>query len=225
MNKLKGMAILVISLVMVFCMSGIVYASEVDTSDNDRKVVESLKQHMQAAKCNTIVEAKNDDILKPELIEAYNDYLQQNAIDSINDINTIIEFVDFAVDKGMIEDTVEVQNAITKALVRLSFKAVVTGGRVLGYGFAAELLGHSLQDNPARMSYSRGSTQSNQIENSNEFKQLISNIKSQLDKTTRDIWTQTGSTTLNSTTDLFLALNKVSYTAGAEKLMALGLFI
>lgn len=223
MSKLKKVFALFISVVMIGSANVMAFAAETDTSYHDKMVVEQLKQEMHAAEQNSAAIDEMDkqlDVLTPKLVvEAYNEF-SQNRIAShffASDNNTITAFVDYAAEQGMIEDTAESKNAVTKALVRLSFKAVVTGGNALGYKFAAELLDHSLQDSPSDKSYNRGSTRSNQVQNSSEFKSIVKNIKSQLAKTSKTVWSDTGSTTLNSTTDLFLALNKVSYIAGAEK--------
>ncbi|MBP2070612.1 hypothetical protein [Thermoanaerobacterium butyriciformans] len=222
MSKLKKVFALFISVVIIGSANVMAFAAETDTSYHDKMVVEQLKQEMHAAEQNSAAIDEMDkqlDVLTPKLVEAYNEF-SQNRIAShffASDNNTITAFVDYAAEQGMIEDTAESKNAVTKALVRLSFKAVVTGGNALGYKFAAELLDHSLQDSPSDKSYNRGSTRSNQVQNSSEFKSIVKNIKSQLAKTSKTVWSDTGSTTLNSTTDLFLALNKVSYIAGAEK--------
>lgn len=67
---------------------------------------------------------------------------------------------------------------------------------------------HSLQDSPSNLSYSTSTTYSKQIKQSTEFKSKGKKLSQR---------TTSGSTTLNSTTDLHLAYNKVSYVAYGTK--------
>ena len=105
----------------------------------------------------------------------------------------------------------------TKYVIRSRMEMVVTGGRVLGYDMASYFLEHSLVDSPTDLSYANGSTYSNQIKNSAEYKSILSGIKSALRNTTKTTYSTSDSTILNSTTELHLALNKVNYTVSATK--------
>ena len=114
--------------------------------------------------------------------------------------------------RGAIEDTAVQKAAITKALVRSEFKVVVTGGKAKGDTTAAALLDHSLQDHPSNLSYDEYTTYAKQIKQSTEFNTIVNNFKSYV--TGRKLYqrVESGSTTLNSTEDLHLAYNKISYT-------------
>lgn len=130
---------------------------------------------------------------------------------------TVEEFVQYAVDQGVIQDEPVQKAAITKAVVRAEFKAVVAGGNAAGYTTAAAFLNHSLQDTPSNLSYSSGTTYSDQIKKSSEYKSILNKFKSDVKGKKLTQRTTSGSTTLNSTTDLHLAYNKVSYTAYGTK--------
>ncbi len=130
---------------------------------------------------------------------------------------TLSAFAQYAVDEGIIADTAEQRGAITKAIVRASFAVVVTGGDLLGFDTAADLLDHSLQDSPSDLSYGSTSSYATQILNSSECKKIISDFKAYVTGKNLSARTTSGSTTLNSTTDLHLAYNKVSYIASGTK--------
>lgn len=127
------------------------------------------------------------------------------------------EFAQYAVERGAIEDTAVQKAAITKALVRSEFKVVVTGGKAKGDTTAAALLDHSLQDHPSNLSYDEYTTYAKQIKQSTEFNTIVNNFKSYV--TGRKLYqrVESGSTTLNSTEDLHLAYNKISYTIYGTK--------
>ena len=126
-------------------------------------------------------------------------------------------FAQYAVDEGIIDDTVEQRGAITKAIVRAEFAVVVAGGKLVGFNTAAALLDHSLQDSPSNLSYDSTTSYATQILNSSECKKIISDFKEYVTGKSLSARTTSGSTTLNSTTDLHLAYNKVSYIASGTK--------
>lgn len=122
------------------------------------------------------------------------------------------EFAQYAVEQGAIEDTAVQKAAITKALVRSEFKAVVAGGKAKGdTTAAAALLDHSLQDHPSNLSYDEYTTYAKQIKQSTEFNTIVNNFRSYVTGRKLSQRMESGSTTLNSTEDLHLAYNKVSY--------------
>lgn len=156
-----------------------------------------------------------------EILQLYEDYLASipSTMALEEDFSTIqLEgFADYAVEIGIIEDTVVQRAAITKAVVRAEFKVVVAGGNLCGYTTAATLLNHSLQDSPSSLSYGSTSSIATQITDSSEYKSIINDFKSKVSGTTVTYKSYTGSTTLNSTTDLHLAYNKVSYSVVGRK--------
>lgn len=81
-----------------------------------------------------------------EALALYEQYLEQ-APTSISEgedfaVAALEGFAQYAVDEGIIEDTVVQRATITKAVVRAEFKLVVAGGNTLGYTAAAILLNH-----------------------------------------------------------------------------------
>ena len=130
---------------------------------------------------------------------------------------TLDAFAQYAVDEGLIADTAEQRGAITKAIVRAEFAVVVAGGNLAGFDTAADFLDHSLQDSPSDLSYGSTSSYATQILNSSECKKIISDFKAYVKGKNISARITSGSTTLNSTTDLHLAYNKVSYVASGTK--------
>lgn len=150
-----------------------------------------------------------------ELSTTYHNYLQQKgnsrSADSLNG------FAQYAVDNGIISDTPQQRAAITKAIVRTEFKVVVAGGKAAGYKTAAALLEHSLQDNPSNLSYGGTTTYATQIANSAECKKLVDEFHTYVKGKKLSARTTSGSVTLNSTTDLHLAYNKMDYVISGKK--------
>lgn len=154
-----------------------------------------------------------------EALELYNSYLASlpAPANESGSIDALKGFADYAVKQGIIEDTAVQRAGITKAVVRASFKTVVSAGKVLGYKAAATLLNHSLQDNPTNLSYGSSTTFSSQILKSSECKTIVNDFKTYVKGKKLSARTTSGSTTLNSTTDLHLAYNKVDYVASGTK--------
>lgn len=137
-------------------------------------------------------------------------------------IQEIQEFVDYAADTGIIENSEIEKSSITKSLVRASLKVVVAAGETAGYRLAAHFLDHSLQDSPSDVIYNNGSWQSNLVRNGTAYKNLISKVRSDLSSAPYSYpwitsYSTLGSMVLNNPTDLFLALNKVNYKVNAKK--------
>lgn len=156
-----------------------------------------------------------------ELYEMYLAYLDETATTSRAKAELSKEsvegFVEFAIEESIISDTPTERAAVTKAVVRASFAAVVAGGRTLGYTTAATYLDHSLQDEPADLSYKSTSSYANQILSATECFYIIMDFNSEVAGKGLTYHRMTGDTTLNSTTDLHLSYNKVSYTATGVK--------
>lgn len=159
-------------------------------------------------------------ITNEEIMELYYQYLESQPAMLLEE-RSIEEklngFAQYAVDSGVIEDTAVQREGITKAVVRTEFKIVVAGGKAAGYTTAANLLDHSLQDAPSNLSYSSSTSYARQILNSSECKTIINDFKNQVNGTNYVSKVYSGSTTLNSSTDLHLAYNKVSYTVSGKK--------
>lgn len=158
----------------------------------DEQVLEYFEEFM--AYCPSIV--STEDAINPEVLN---------------------DFAQYAVEEGIIENTVQQRAAISKSVVRASFAAVVTAGELAGLDTAADFLEHSLQDTPSNLSYASTSSYANQILNSSECKKIISDFKAYVKGKNLVGRSTSGSTTLNSTTDLHLAYNKVSYNISGIK--------
>lgn len=154
-------------------------------------------------------------------LQLYNDYLA-SLPETVSETDTysakhLNTFVEYAVEQGIIEDTAVQRAGITKAVVRAQFKTVATTGKTLGFKTAGILLNHSLQDSPSNLSYGANTTFASQILKSSECKKIVNSFKSYVKGKKLSARTTSGSTTLNSTTDLHLAYNKVSYVATGTK--------
>lgn len=166
---------------------------------------------------DTITETLVEDLLE--------DFSNEKGLTLVElDENTINEFVDYTVDSGAIENTIEARGEVAVTAVRLQFKAVVAGGNVAGYTMAAELLNHSLQDSPVAKNYASGTAISNQVKNSAEVNNIVASIKKSVSGKKLSSHGTSGSDTLDSTKDLFLGLNKVSYNAKSTKNLNTGLW-
>lgn len=156
-----------------------------------------------------------------QALEYFKEFLENypNAVSTDGYITqeTLEDFSQYAVEQGIIADTVEERGTITKAIVRAEFAVVVAGGKIAGFDTAAALLDHSLQDSPSNLSYGYTSSYATQIQKSSECKKIVSDFKEYVTGKNLSARTTSGSTTLSSTTDLHLAYNKVSYTVSGTK--------
>lgn len=161
-----------------------------------------------------------------EVLALYEEYLSNTPVNlQANNGPAVIEgFAQYAVDKGVIEDTPQQRANIGKAAVRSSFKLVVNGGNLVGYKAAAALLDHSLQDNPSNLSYSGSTDVGKIVAASSEYKQIVNEFRDYVSGAHLGSRTDSGSTTLNSTTDLHLAFNKVDYVARGNKNLTTGVW-
>ena len=122
-------------------------------------------------------------------------------------------FIEFAVTNNIIDDSPEQRNSLQISTYRGRFEMVADTAYNLGYTTAATLLRRSLQDNPSDFIMGASSVYAVQIGNSTELSQIIDIFEGQILGTSKNTHTLSSSTTLNSTWDLKLAYNRVSYTA------------
>jgi hypothetical protein len=193
------------------------------TEDEQRIAVEKIESEIAGAKVKSKTPIISPEIyIDPEVKEEYQKFISNKAKNNnsstyIPTVQEIQEFVDYAASSGIIENTPTAKSSVTKELVRASMKLVVTGGYALNYDLAAECLDHSLQDNPSDIIYYDGSWQSSKVKNGTAYKNLLSNVYKKLSENNSAIYYYTeGSMILNSTKDLFLALNKVGYEVSAR---------
>jgi len=160
-------------------------------------------------------------ITSKEMLKMYDDYVRSEygelSKDDYYSVEFLEEFADEAVRKGIIDDTPVQRAAITKALLRASMQVVADCGNAMGYTTAAALLSHSLQDNPSNLSYGYTSSYATQIQYSSECNSIVNSVKSYVRGRNISYYSLSSSTTLNSTTDLFLSYNKVNYEVTARR--------
>lgn len=187
---------------------------------DDNNYVEITDDSVSALSFNDSYE-ESIGMTDEEALELFNDYLSslpetysETAPSSAEHLD---DFVEYAVEEGIIEDTPVQRAAITKAVVRAQFKIVASAGKALGFKTAGTFLNHSLQDKPSNLSYGSSTSYASQISKSSECKKIVNSFKSYVKGKKLTARRTSGSTTLNSTTDLHLAYNKVSYVASGTK--------
>jgi len=159
------------------------------------------------------------------ILKLYEEYLLENnktknllSLESELDVeNDLEKFAQYAVERGIIEDTPQAIQSFTVEFLRAQFRTAASIGESMGAPHAANFLRHSLQDNPINVSFNAGTVESDWILNSAECQAIINNFKNHVKGSSSTLYTTSGSTTLNSTRDLHLALNKVSYVASGTK--------
>ncbi|MBQ4649757.1 MAG: hypothetical protein IJB73_03540 [Firmicutes bacterium] len=106
----------------------------------------------------------------------------------------------------------------SKYTIRNNMAIVVAGGRLVGYDMAADFLEHSLTDNPTDLYYGAGSEYSIKVKESDSYRNVIEEFKSIVENTdVSPVTYPNESTTLNSTKDLFLAINRAEYSITGQK--------
>ena len=94
---------------------------------------------------------------------------------------------------------------------RIAFQAVVFAGKRVGLDTAAEFLDHSLDDEPRNLVYGPTTEYAAQILNSSELSTITQKFIAAVSGKNLTYYRMTGTTTLDSTLDLMLAYNNVSY--------------
>ena len=156
------------------------------------------------------------NISESELEALLHDYQSQitavHGDDPISLEGTLDGFAQYAVDTGTIPDTPEARASITKAAVRLSLKVAAEIGSI-PWPVAATLLNHSLQDDPSDLTYASG-TVADSVRDCSEYDDILAVAKEKVNDYIGSSVAKvsySGSTTLDSTSDLKIAFNKVSY--------------
>ena len=214
-----------------------VFAAEFDEGFEENYVEEFEDEEYVEVSDQTVMEEQDDEafvesigMTDEELLDLYNDYVESNSssntglkkrsfmvLEEDNSAKLLNGFVEYAAMNGIIRNNAAQKDSLKVSLIRAQFKAVVALSKGVGYSTASALLDHSLQNKPSNLAYSPNSKFAAQIAESRECEAIVGDFKKQvegLDITEKII---TGSTTLNSTTDLHLSYNKVSYKVAGKK--------
>ena len=106
---------------------------------------------------------------------------------------------------------------LSKAVIRTQFKLVAKAAKGFGWETASAMLDHSLQNKPSNLAFSSDSKFAKQIAESAECDAIVEEFKEQVEGLDISEKSIKSSTTLNSTTDLHLSYNKVSYEVVGKK--------
>ena len=165
-----------------------------------------------------------------EVLELYNEYVENNsgstsrfrkrsfmASEAADSERLLNGFVEDAAAKGIIKNNAVQKLALSKAVIRTQFKLVAKAAKGLGWETASAMLDHSLQNKPSNLAYSSDSKFAKQIAESDECAAIVEEFKEQVEGLDISEKSIKSSTTLNSTTDLHLSYNKVSYEVVGKK--------
>lgn len=217
-RKLRNMAVITVAMIMITGQASFATTNEVTEEivyqDGEVYAVNALE-------VESVSYIKEIDMTEQELDNLYQSYLKSLPSningDAISTKQTIENFIDYAIEEGIIEDTPVQRAAVTKALVRADLRALAKIGDDLGYTTASACLLHSLQDNPTNVSITSSDPIAAQVKKSTEIKKIISDYKAYVRSNRVSLYSTSGSVTLNSTRDLHLAFNKVSYQASGTR--------
>ncbi len=220
-KKLRGMLFLMVAIIL---MSSTVSASPV-LENNTEPYIEITPVNENYYK-DILKKEKSDENIRltyDEVLRLYEEYIAQTP--QLQDVTssemytkeTLDNFAQYAVERGIIEDTLYARQSITVTFLRAQFRIAADIGESLGYSNAANFLRHSLQDNPTNVSFAVGTVESDWIKDSVEYEEIFDDFKDYVAEKDLRARTTSGSTTLNSTSDLHLALNKVEYIASGTK--------
>lgn len=107
------------------------------------------------------------------------------------------------------------ENLLSKSILRAQFRTGAAAGAAVGCTTAAYMLNYSLQNSPADLKYDSNSKYAVQIMNSSECREIVNAFRNRAGNAER--YTTNGSIALNSSPDLYLAYNYVSYVATGER--------
>ena len=142
----------------------------------------------------------------------YQEYTKTVSATSTPGQESVEGFIQYAVDQGLINDTPAERTSIGIVTYRALFRIAADAGEALGFTTGAHFLRHSIQDAPSNLVYNASSAYAAQILSSEEMSTIRSRFIIAVSGKGYSTYTMTGSITLNSTTDLHLAYNAVSYT-------------
>lgn len=124
-------ATVILSLVMAMSVPVNVHAEEYSGEPTEEGVYIAITGETEDFYSNEDIYNASISMYDSEALALYNQYLEQ-APASISEgedfaVAALEGFTQYAVEEGIIEDTVEQRAAITKAVVRAEFKLVVAG--------------------------------------------------------------------------------------------------
>ena len=192
-NKIRIIFSCVMSIIVIITMSTTALAYCDNTTPNAVYIIDSKKAL--------------------SIYEEYISAISQQTIKTSNGNELVNGLVQFAIEKGYIDDTPEQRDSFTKSFLRSQFAIVVDLCYAANLNMTAECLEHSLVDSPTDLIYGTGCFFSNSIFNTAVYTSIINGAKTRARNAGTGVvgYTYLGSATLNSTTDLHLSLNKVDY--------------
>ena len=140
----------------------------------------------------------------------------EKLLSDVIDEDFVMGVVEYAVNNGYIDDTKEARDSMTIATYRYAFQKGADWAYSKGFTLAAELLEHSLLDNPRDLYFGPGSTNSNKVANNQTMTQIYNSVRNGCANTSASVYIDAGSATFNSTTDLHLAINKANWQVRAD---------
>ncbi|MCQ2525006.1 MAG: hypothetical protein MJ123_11770 [Lachnospiraceae bacterium] len=222
MKRVTRIFLPMFALALGFMVSVPTYAQErinIGGVRQEMRVVESYEPQTLMAK-DDLTFKRTLGMTDRQVLRIYEEYLGTNISAMSADDFTLKKlegFTNYAVEAGIINDTLAQKAVLTKAVVRAEFKLVVAGGELCKFTTASTFLNHSLQDSPSDLSYGSSSSIAKQLTDSSEYTTILNEFKRSVTGKNVTSKSYTGSTTLNSSKDLHLAYNKVSYSVEGKK--------
>lgn len=205
-NSIKKTISIGMVLATVFTMSTTAFAAPVSSADIP------------------VEDVSYQQISQDMVLEIMNQYVAEssaniNSIMAEEDAVSFIDgFVQYAVDNGYIADTPEQRASLSVFAVRALLSLAANAGGTVWYT-AGTFLEHSLNDHPTDIIAGPSSSYAEQIQESSEFQDILDDAKSLargLDDNV-SVYRTSGSTTLDSTTDLLLAYRAIRYNIRMER--------
>lgn len=188
-----------LSMAMLFALSTTAFAAPITSADEPAEI------------------ASNQDFSRDMALGVLKEYLTEKNV-TANTLTTEDQaamlwegLAQYAVDNGYIADTPEQRAGITVSAGRaiLSLCADICSGK---YPTASMLLEHSLHDNPSDVVYGSNSDYAKQIEESDEFQDILDDAIAEAKTLTHITGSRiSDSVRLDSTTDLLLAYRNIDY--------------
>ena len=208
MKILKATLVLACIFSLTFCLASPSFAS------NAIDATEIVSSDSAELHCVLPLTREEIDTAFESFLDSHTSVLSEHEVYSQE---TLDAFIEYAVSEGLIEDNAEQRAALSVETLRSQFAVVVSAGRAIGCDTAADLLEKSLQDVPGNFVKASTTGYAIQIYISEECQDLIRDFKEYVVDTNLSSRTTSGSITLNSTSDLFLAYNKVDYVLSGTK--------
>lgn len=179
-----------------------------------KNYVEEIKKEMSNINIqdfSSSVRRQEENIETDKIMQEYESFRSRELLP--NTPETMRQFSQFA------EETLDIgARAASIGVIRASGKQAAAVASSLGLRMIGTTFGNGFQDIPPDLSWSAGTEFSDEMKYSNQYKNLVAEIKSELSYNSGTYWSNSSSIAFSDPEDVWLSLHAMDYLAAAEKI-------